>query len=176
LDRETAGLVLLARTQDAFDSLLAQQNAGLLVKEYEALALAVPAPKLPLGFPLRVRNKKIPSVIESAFRPYGPGSKAVRPVPLSASDREASRRETAPYRTMVLESTLDREYRWFSLRLFRGFRHQIRCHLAWIGYPLLNDALYGGPQAALPGGGIALDAQGLSFTDPCTGEKRYYRL
>ncbi|MDR2482080.1 MAG: RNA pseudouridine synthase [Treponema sp.] len=165
LDRETAGLVLAARTQDAFASLAAQQEAGLVIKEYEAAAAALPALELPPGFPPPPGNGGIPSIIESAFRPYGLGRKAVRPV----LDRRGL------YQTEIIGSAIEGEGRRFFLRLRRGFRHQIRSHLAWIGYPLLNDALYGGPQAALPGGGIALKACGLLFSDPGTGALRCFR-
>ncbi|MDR1301832.1 MAG: hypothetical protein LBK43_05105, partial [Treponema sp.] len=81
---------------------------------------------------------------------------------------------------------------YFRLRLKRGFRHQIRCHLAWIGYPILNDTLYGG----LPGEAIflrkpcfdtayvkgvelpvlGLIAQGIRFYDPVSGAPRCYTL
>lgn len=165
LDYGTAGLVLAARAQDAFEYLAAQQEAGLAVKEYEAIAAALPAVELPPGFPPAPGSGGIPSIIESAFRPYGLGRKAVRPAP----DRGRL------YQTEIAGSAIEGEGRRFFLRLRRGFRHQIRCHLAWIGYPLLNDALYGGPQAALPDGGIALKACGLSFTDPRTGELRCFR-
>jgi 23S rRNA pseudouridine1911/1915/1917 synthase len=61
------------------------------------------------------------------------------------------------------------------VRIDRGFRHQIRCHLAWLGYPLINDALYGGAsRPEYPG--LALLAGAISFPDPLTGVVREYRL
>jgi 23S rRNA pseudouridine1911/1915/1917 synthase len=79
-----------------------------------------------------------------------------------------------PYRTGVREFTGTGEFFWFTLRLRRGFRHQIRCHLAWLGYPLLNDRLYGGPP--LGDGILALEACGITFRDPQSGEPRRYVL
>jgi 23S rRNA pseudouridine1911/1915/1917 synthase len=77
----------------------------------------------------------------------------------------------------------------FNLRIRRGFRHQIRCHLAWIGKPILYDTLYGGedPQgragssnSPAPGDEkkrpIALRALAVYFFDPATGRPRDYRL
>jgi 23S rRNA pseudouridine1911/1915/1917 synthase len=61
-------------------------------------------------------------------------------------------------------------YRCFRLEISRGFRHQIRCHLAWLGFPLLGDLLYGGPPGDSPG--LALLAEEISFPDPLTGEVR----
>jgi 23S rRNA pseudouridine1911/1915/1917 synthase len=72
----------------------------------------------------------------------------------------------------------------FGLRILRGFRHQIRCHLAWIGEPVLYDTLYGGPNFQdrpfpLNGGErrpIGLRAWAFCFFDPDTGEQKNYRL
>jgi 23S rRNA pseudouridine1911/1915/1917 synthase len=63
---------------------------------------------------------------------------------------------------------------YFRLRISRGFRHQIRCHLAWLGYAILNDKIYGGKR--LPEGTLALRAQKISFYDPESNAPRSYRL
>jgi 23S rRNA pseudouridine1911/1915/1917 synthase len=80
--------------------------------------------------------------------------------------------EGAPlYRTEVLACESLRAFFRLSLRISRGFRHQIRCHLAWLGLPLLNDGLYGGSAGS---GGIALSARLIRFPDPQSGEEREY--
>jgi 23S rRNA pseudouridine1911/1915/1917 synthase len=225
LDFQTEGLILFAKTREALVSLRAQQAAGAFVKEYCALSCpnsvglpnrvgqsnkvglpGFPAPPPPFtgeGSPL----PQPPLVIESFFRPWGPGRRAVRPLtgpsvgPAALGKR--ARREIARdgggrYRTELL--AIDEPLcagpggilRHFTLRIERGFRHQIRCHLAWIGEPILNDALYGGkrcprdcpaPQGSgvvepdgEEGGPIALRARGFRFFDPSTGEQRSYRL
>ncbi|MDR0554045.1 MAG: RNA pseudouridine synthase [Treponema sp.] len=217
LDYETQGLLLLARCQEALDNLMAQQEAGLFIKEYEAVGVPVgsklagskpagskPAGSRPAGglaaragFPpvppaltgliesLRSGGgyPAAPAVIESAFRAYGPGRKAVRPwtpdraggagrVYGRSHTRSVSLDQGKPYRTEITAAVREGNRLRFSLRLRRGFRHQIRCHLAWIGFPLLNDALYGG--ALSPTGAIGLAARGLSFRDPFTGDPRRY--
>jgi 23S rRNA pseudouridine1911/1915/1917 synthase len=165
LDYETRGLVLIARTSEAFTALAAQQARGEFIKEYEALSgTGEPFP----GFPPRPFSGRI-RYIESAFRPYGKGQRAVRPLPPERGG------EKPLYRTEILSCGEGPEKTGlFRLRLARGFRHQIRCHLAWIGRPLLNDPLYGGPP--FPGGFLALRACALVFTDPLTGERREYRI
>jgi 23S rRNA pseudouridine1911/1915/1917 synthase len=220
LDFETEGLVLFAKTPEALAALRAQQAAGLFVKEYSALAFA-PAPRGPdagespprgpaglPGFPPPPFTGPFfpapPLSVESFFRPWGPGRKAVRPVsgdPLRSPERggrDIARDRGAPYRTEILAARDcpgprgDRRFftRVFALRIRRGFRHQIRCHLAWIGTPILNDALYGGKRcpedcparggAPGPEGGekrpIALRARAFHFIDPSTGERQNYRL
>jgi 23S rRNA pseudouridine1911/1915/1917 synthase len=169
LDFETHGLVLFAKNQDSFDELMHEQEEGRIYKEYGCLAAKADL-NLP-GFPFLTRNN--PALIESPFRPFGPGRKAVRPV---GNELHKSRHKDIaldrgnPYKTEILEKleylNINREKEtWYCrLKIQRGFRHQIRCHMAWIGYPILNDALYG---VFKPGGILALRAQGISFKDLC---------
>jgi 23S rRNA pseudouridine1911/1915/1917 synthase len=197
LDFETEGLVLLAKTQDAYQSLRAQQAAGDFVKEYLAMTGSFrgsPGGREPLpGFPpfpsglLSPAGTPVPGAcIESFFRPWGPGRRAVRPAVLGRGKKHRIAADQGqPYRTEILERG---DLPWgtpegggvFRLRIFRGFRHQIRCHLAWMGAPILYDALYGGEDPAPRGGGeknpIALRAWAFHFFDPGTGEQKSYRL
>jgi len=167
LDYETQGLLLLARTKPGMEFLLAQQTEGRILKEYSALAAnsEVQAPGFPAGKP----DSRPPARIQSDFRPYGPGRKAVRPV-LNADGE---------YVTEILEANpLVNGITAFRVRICRGFRHQIRCHLAWLGMPIVNDSLYGG---AVQGGGafgdglLCLRACSLLFTDPA-GRERFFSI
>jgi 23S rRNA pseudouridine1911/1915/1917 synthase len=190
LDYETSGLVLLARRQEAMEALLAQQEAGLFVKEYEALSAGERAgPPLP-GFPPAPPFPAVPGYIESAFRPFGPGGKAVRPAAVTGAvfpagaGKKAALDRGRPYRTEFLGREDAGGCCLFRLRINRGFRHQIRCHLAWIGRPLLNDGLYGGMRGELPPGAgpasggftLGLCARQITFLDPSSGEERSYRV
>jgi 23S rRNA pseudouridine1911/1915/1917 synthase len=195
LDYATHGLVLFAKTQSAMDILRTQQEGGLFLKEYGALSAAnVSGTKLPGFPPINTILNPINNTIESAFRPYGQGRKGVRPVIISHDGDPEKKRDIGldrgyPYKTEILERIALGEYLYFSLRIIRGFRHQIRCHLAWIGYPILNDWLYGGfcPDGPPAGGGppedpslfrpdLALRAQGLFFYDPASQEPRGYSI
>ena len=97
--------------------------------------------------------------------PYGPGRKEVRPTNQSKSYR------TKPYCTEILGEPTDLEkILYFRLRIHRGFRHQIRCHLTWAGFPILNDSLYGGQKFG-KGTHLALRAEGIMFFYPGSGER-----
>jgi 23S rRNA pseudouridine1911/1915/1917 synthase len=160
LDYETQGLALFAKTQRAFDALTAQQETGRFVKEYAAAG--APAERL-AGFPPDPPPPEA-RVIESGFRAFGPGRQAVRPV--LGSGRS--------YITEIRFFKAETLGRFFRLRLFRGFRHQIRCHLAWLGFPILNDSLYGGRR---DGSDIlALQAEAIAFFDPSSGAPCRYRI
>jgi 23S rRNA pseudouridine1911/1915/1917 synthase len=174
LDYETQGLVLFAKTQDAMDALARQQREGLFVKEYTALSGGNRG-ELP-GFPPALRAGPAPFTIESAFRPFGPGRREVRPAALTGAGRlpkKIALDQGQPYKTEVLEMSRRGDRVYFRLRIHRGFRHQIRCHLAWLGYAILNDTTYGAPAG---GGALALRAEAISFYDPESRSPRNYRI
>jgi 23S rRNA pseudouridine1911/1915/1917 synthase len=186
LDYETSGLVLFARSQAALDNLSAQQEEGAIVKGYQALSLM--APHGLAGFPPPPESPQTtpPPVIESFFRPYGPGRKETRPV-LELPKSRRRQKEIASdhgslYRTEITNASPPAPGRpqWhFTLRIHRGFRHQIRCHLAWSGFPIVNDPVYSGTKTkdANPEKNILmLCAESLWFKDPSTDESLSYEM
>jgi 23S rRNA pseudouridine1911/1915/1917 synthase len=175
LDFETQGLVLFAKNRHSLENLLHQQKQGKFVKEYSAVCQKCePQPGVvPFG---TETNASPPPVIESYFRPYGPGRKQVRPVTKEKlKGKDIAKDGDSYYKTEVIgvekKQADSREFYLFTLRLLRGFRHQIRCHLAWIGFPILNDPLYGKGDC---GGFLALRATGLSFNDPKSNEPVWF--
>lgn len=144
LDTLTSGLVLFARCQDAFDYLSYQQKNDMFIKEYRAKSNGVK--EILPGFPPFLGDN---TAIISGFRNYGPKGASVRPV--VAKDGQKVYKTEA---IKVDENT-------FICTLTQGFRHQIRCHMAWAGYPLIGDERYGG----FPGI-FGLEAIGLTFHDP----------
>jgi len=187
LDFETNGLVLFAKNQPSLNYLLTLQDEGNFIKEYSAICrknctLPSSFPIPPFNFSLTEFSDRTECAIESYFRPFGPGRKQVRPVTdAGGKSRYGKSRKTAHnniakdrggyYRTEII-NVIENGYYAFTIRLKRGFRHQIRCHLAWIGCPVLNDPLYGQQPAS---GFLALRSNGLIFTDP-HGKPRKYRI
>jgi 23S rRNA pseudouridine1911/1915/1917 synthase len=175
LDYETHGLVLFAKTQGAMEALTRQQREGLFTKEYGALSRKN-REKLP-GFPPALSPGPPPFTIESAFRPFGPGRREVRPAVPEGGGKVQKKivlDQGKPYTTEVLEMSPQEDRMYFRLKISRGFRHQIRCHLAWLGYAILNDKTYGG--GLFTGAALALRAQGISFCDPESHSPRNYRI
>jgi len=176
LDFETQGLVLFAKNQQTLENLLIQQKQGIFIKEYSAICQkSAPQPGA-VEFSI---GQRLPLVIESYFRPYGPGRKQVRPVTKeNLKGKETAKDGGAYYKTEIIgiekrDITGQEESYHFTVRLRRGFRHQIRCHLAWVGFPVLNDPLYGNEDE---GGFLALRATGLFFNDPKSGKTFQFRI
>jgi 23S rRNA pseudouridine1911/1915/1917 synthase len=161
LDRETSGVILAAKTDQAHLALAAQFEKRSVQKEYFALVQGVPE-----------RDTDVIS------RPIGPHpihreKMAVRP------NHPSSRPAETRYEVM------ERFDRFAALRILprTGRTHQIRVHLAHMGCPVLCDRLYAGrcqiTDGELRGQGdrgpvlldrVALHAWRLRILHPVTGE------
>ncbi len=172
LDTATSGLVVIARTSMAWMALRASQRAGLYAKDYKAYSAGIDQTSCPLaGFPEYPYDD--PAELGGCvvrvgclFRPWGDGRKAVRPVCRDASENVLKKASPTWYMTEVCymgdEEADGRLCKVFSCRISAGFRHQIRCQLAWAGWPLIGDSLYGG----VPAGRLGLRAYGIRFPHP----------
>jgi 23S rRNA pseudouridine1911/1915/1917 synthase len=187
LDFDTHGLALAAKNLKAYEFLKTAQDKDEFIKEYSAICISaagissIPASGFPPPpFSIGEFSTEKPLVIESYFRPFGPGRKQVRPVIEDGKKHhELARDKGGFYRTEIIAKTGD----VFTVRIKRGFRHQIRCHLCWVGFPILNDPVYrfslNGetvPDNEPSDGILALRAHALFFTDPSSGKPREYRI
>ncbi|MCR5725713.1 MAG: hypothetical protein K6G80_11575 [Treponema sp.] len=150
IDTATRGCVLIATTQDAYDKLDSSQKSGSFYKWYKAevelcqniqdLLPGFPPSCLPMNKNLWQNDRAFFS-LTSRFRPFGPHNAQVRPVTEESGEAALKKSGSTLYTTDV---TLTRkEGRMFaSCRITAGYRHQVRCHLAWQGFPILGDPLY----------------------------------
>lgn len=161
LDTPTEGLVLIAKTQETYESFQHSQEQDRITKQYEAVCDSA----------ARLDMRDIPRKIESRFRSWGPGAREVRPVFRNDLRFAGAGRD---YVTL-LESCFSLEDGRLRCvcSLTRGYRHQVRTHLASIGLPIVGDALYNPryrdlPREDLSGNDIMLllCATGLIFPDP----------
>ncbi len=144
LDRDTSGLLVVARTEQSWFALSELIRRRDVVREYAALVDGHPRARTgtidaPLGRDRRVRTRM-------------------------SSDTDDPREAVTHFE--VIEAF--ERASLLRVRLETGRTHQIRAHLLAIGHPVLGDPEYGRPFAGLSR--QFLHAGRLAFTHPVTGE------
>ena len=147
LDRDTSGLIIAAKNDEAHLSLSAQLSDRSLSRVYEA-------------------------VVHGGFRTDAGTIDA--PIGRHPADRKRMAVTTKSSRPAVTHWEVIARYRGFThvrCVLETGRTHQIRVHMAHIGHPLLGDMVYGAgkPEKGLEG--QCLHARELKFRHPRTGEE-----
>lgn len=170
LDTDTRGLVLFAKDQLTYDFFSAQQDTGGIVKTYYAFiesGAAAAAERI---------TQQLPYTLQSQFRNFGPGAKKAAPVfPHSRHFTKDGR----IYTTVIEAVTVTAGAIGVRCRLQRGYRHQVRTHLAALGLPIAGDPLYGSGKecnsdtAAHAEQGLQLYATDLSLPNP---QNRFQRI
>jgi 23S rRNA pseudouridine1911/1915/1917 synthase len=150
LDKGTSGVLVVAKTPAAYDSLSRQLAARTVGRRY--LAVVHGRVGLEQGVVDAAIGRDPRHRTQMAIRPAGRGRRAVT-------------------RYRVLERF--RHHTLIEARLETGRTHQIRVHMASIGHPVLGDQTYGRSRPRGPGGlgGLALHASDLAFEHPITGTR-----
>lgn len=177
IDRDTSGLLVVAKTDRAHQGLAAQFAAHRVRREYLAVVHGRPSAADP-------RLTGLAGVAAEA----GGAIRIATQIDRHRTDRQrravvASGGKAAITRLWVAEAFgSPPQAALCRFRLETGRTHQIRVHAAHVGHPLVGDPVYGGPRrpsaGALPGGGAAaiaafprqaLHAAVLGFVHPATG-------
>lgn len=145
IDKDTSGLLMVAKNNHAHQSLAQQLKDKTNLREYIALVHGV--------------IKQDEGVIDA---PIGRSPKDRKRQAIVADGRHA----VTHYK--VLERYLN--YTLISCWLETGRTHQIRVHMKSIGHPLAGDPLYG-PRKTIAGSGQFLHAKKLGFRHPVTGRQ-----
>lgn len=148
LDKDTSGLMVVARTRPVMDALVRMIAQREVSRQYVALAhkpwVGAAARDVDAAIGRDPRNRLRMAVVDLSRHP---GKAAKTSFALLSNARQGC---------------------WLRCSLHTGRTHQIRVHLASIGHPLVADELYGGAMAA----GMkrqALHACRLAFRHPVTG-------
>lgn len=145
IDRDTSGLLMVAKSQAAMVSLSAQLRAKSNKREYLAIV-----------------HGNITAEKGTIDAPLARDPKDRKKIAIQAGGRNA-----------ITHYTVEERFGQYTLVrciLETGRTHQIRVHMSSIGHPLAGDPVYG-PKKTLPGHGQFLHAAVLGFTQPTTGEE-----
>ena len=143
IDRDTSGLIIAAKNDFAHQALAAQLQDHSLARTYECVAVG------------NFREDR--GTVDAPIGRHPADRKKMAVVPNG--------------RPAVTHWEVLARFPGFThlrCRLETGRTHQIRVHLAYLGHPILGDAVYGKPAPGLQG--QCLHAVGLRFTHPRTGE------
>ncbi|MBN3555148.1 RluA family pseudouridine synthase [Fictibacillus nanhaiensis] len=145
IDKDTSGLLMVAKNDKAHESLVDQLKAKTTTRVYKAIVHGV--------------------------MPHDQGT-IDAPIGRDKSDRQKmtvtdeNSRDAVTHFNVIKRFT---NYTFVECQLETGRTHQIRVHMKYIGFPLAGDPKYG-PSKTLQIEGQALHAQTLGFDHPTTGE------
>ncbi len=146
LDRNTSGLLMVAKNNQAHEFLANQIKEKTAIRKYLAVVKGVIDEDLILDYPIG-RHKTQPQKMDVVFDEKGkPSLTELR----------------------VLEKF--KEATFVELTLKTGRTHQIRVHLSHIGHPVYNDTLYGFGKVKIKTEEQVLEAYKLKFTKPFSDE------
>lgn len=144
IDKDTSGLLIVAKNDASHLHLAEQIKVHSFTREYEAVACGA--------------FKETEGTVDA-------------PIGRHKTDRKKMCVTTENSRNAVTHYSVIKQYGGYAhvrLRLETGRTHQIRVHLAYIGHPVLGDAVYGKPFKGIEG--QCLHARKIGFIHPTTGE------
>ncbi len=147
IDKDTSGLLIVAKNDFAHQALAAQLQDHSLSRTYEAIVKG--------GF------REDEGTVDAPIGRHPVDRKKM------AVTEKNSRSAVTHWR--VLERF--GQYTLVECRLETGRTHQIRVHMAHIRHPILGDIVYGSPRPELGQDSQCLHARALTFRHPCTGEQ-----
>ena len=161
LDKGTSGLIVLAKTQAAYEALTAQLARRSVSRRYLCL--------------VQGSVRRAQGVIDTAI-----GRDPRSRLRMAVLKEGKGKRAVTHFRVLERLAASAGAVSFLECRLETGRTHQIRVHLASVGHPLLGDDTYRGRRAAPAGdprltdliaglGGVALHAASLAFAHPTTG-------
>jgi 23S rRNA pseudouridine1911/1915/1917 synthase len=161
LDKDTSGLLIVAKNDTAHQSLATQFAARTVIRAYYAICLG------------RIEQERF-----CVDQPIGRHPIARKKMAVISADKCLQNGRTQPKsrRAITYVTVFERgdRYTLVGAQLKTGRTHQIRVHLAYTGYPVLGDSLYGSSKQPLGISGQILHAAWLKFIHPTTNEKMQF--
>jgi 23S rRNA pseudouridine1911/1915/1917 synthase len=167
LDKETSGVIVVAKTDQAHRHLQAQFKARTVHKEYIALVDGqITPPQGRINVPI---GRHPTDRLRQAVLPPDPVTGAPRGRPAVTDYRLIG-----SYTSQVRDNIGRANFSLLNVVIHTGRTHQIRVHLAWYKHPVVGDTLYGYRRPRLPIERQFLHAHLLRFRLPSSGEEREF--
>ncbi len=154
LDNGTSGALMIARTGDAFGILRRAIRSDIIKRKYLAMVSGNVRTGLTLDAPI-------------AHHPKNPRKMIVVP-----DQSEIAKLAARPAITRVEPVRKVGDFTLVAVMPSSGVRHQIRVHLAFAGFPIVADDLYGGAPADLGPGRFWLHLSEIEFESPASGASK----
>jgi 23S rRNA pseudouridine1911/1915/1917 synthase len=149
IDRETSGVLVIAKTQESFESLKEQFKEHTIKKKYAAIVF---------GW---MRDER--GIID---KPIGRSGSNIRAWAVESRARGLLRPAITRFSVQKKFIVNDEKYTYVDLFPETGRTHQLRVHLAAFGYPIICDPIYAGNKKTdLPIHRTALHAEKITFND-----------
>lgn len=148
IDKDTAGLLIVAKTDEAHAGLASQIAVHSFTRKYEAVCAG--------------HFKEPTGTVDAPIGRHKTDRKRM------AVTEEHSKPALTHFN--VLGESADGKYSHVELTLETGRTHQIRVHMAYIGHPVVGDPVYAPEKFSLGLNGQCLFAKYISFTHPITGK------
>jgi len=155
IDKDTSGLVIAAKNDRAHQALSSQLAARTLAREYDAIVRGV------------MKNDSGTIDAPIGRHPTDRKRQTVHISSAARTQRDVKSREAVTHYEVI---TRYDKYTHVRCSLETGRTHQIRVHLAHIGYPVLGDIVYGRKKPEMGMSSQCLHARKLQFLHPVTGE------
>lgn len=141
LDTDTAGIILFARNQDFYEKIMEAQSKNQFEKTYTAYCATTSL--------LKNKSDLVGKTISSYFRSFGEKGASVKPIFNPETETKANRKKCGNkiYSTKICSiedfaEKGDEKLVKVKCKIFSGFRHQVRSHLASQNLPVFGDKIY----------------------------------
>ena len=163
IDKDTSGLLVVAKNDEAHVSLSEQLKTHTVSRVYHAIAVG-----------------NVKDDVGTVNKPIGRHPTDRKKMAIVLDPSRTAREAITHYEVIERYATPTGRFTYIKCKLETGRTHQIRVHMSSIGHPLLGDAVYGGAgtkfesQCGAIISGQCLHAKELELIHPRTGEKMHF--